>query len=218
MRVTTANLDFSTGPRQDKKNLALLVENSDVLCLQEAKNLTLSEILPVGWRSLQFTLNEARRNSAHAVVKGAYTKNRAIHLGVRPWYGGVKVKMLTRFFTTVDVTKNGLTVRAFSCHLPPARFDFLQPTMMRRIKTAIDESPWPVVLGGDWNMPIATAASKLGLEAHGEGIIGVLVDKRLKITATKIDRRGKQLGYTDHPAVTVVIDPTSAVPPRTIGS
>lgn len=208
MRVTTANLDFATGPRRDGPYLKDLCEHADVLALQEAKNLTLSELLPRQWRSMQGTFSEARRGSALAYNSMTTLGfRRRMVIGVRPWWRHRKIEMLTRWIQWADFrdADGGQIIRVFDLHLPPGRFAQLQPHMIRRLRRLINQSPHPVVVCADWNMPYERVAAILGLESHGMGIIGILWSRELRVTPVRHDLSGVRSDATDHCAVSIEI-------------
>lgn len=214
IRVLTTNVDWALRPARVKADLAQLTQQSDVLLVQEAKNVRLTRLVDTAqWGVIQNVSSKDRAGSAIL-----YRKSRARVLqhgqtvGVRP-HG---VKMLTRWITWADLRVDGqYAFRAVSAHRPPARYKGLWPLFDANVRTFVARSPRPVILGADWNAPAHSdpaGLSRLGLRMRGAGIDGVMIDRRLDTSAA----RRQVKGFSDHRAVAVTVNAKPVcVPPRT---
>lgn len=205
LRWTTANLDFGLG--HDADYLAHLAVLSDVILVQEAKNVHLADVLPKGWRALQDTTSAATMGSAICYrVEAVRAGSSALTLveGSKPFWQGKRVGMLTRYMATAHLQdrETGEWFYAVAAHLPPARFKFLQPGMTRRLRKVLKGHPHAVA-GLDANQPLTHLAAKLDLDCYGKGIVGLLVGKGLRVAVGAVDHWGIQHNATDHPAVTI---------------
>lgn len=130
MRVQTLNLDFHAG--SNRLLLRHACKDADILLVQEAKDVDLAAALPEGWRTTQDLSSPDRAGSAicwnNAVIR---VHEHGLILGAKPFIGGKKIKMLTRWIAWADVTDldTGAVARVFSCHYPPFRFRVLMPGM-----------------------------------------------------------------------------------------
>lgn len=203
VRVAVANVDFVRGG--DGKYIAQLCQWADLLLLQEAKNITVANLLPAGWVSLQDTSDPARKGSCiaynAAVIERRWDR---LHLGAKPFIFGRRIGMLPRYYqaATFRHIKSGRRFVAVSAHLPPFRFRLLQPGYMRRLRKSVNRFPNAIV-GADANMHLGKFAFKLGLEPYGKGIVGLAT--RLSVVRPRIRPWGVKRGLTDHPAVTASV-------------
>ena len=78
--MVTANLDFYSG--DNRQYLAHLCADSDLVLVQEAKDLDLGELIPDGWRALQDTSSDAKAGSgilvSHAISVERWWLRRAV--------------------------------------------------------------------------------------------------------------------------------------------
>jgi hypothetical protein len=201
VRVVSANVDFQRGG--DFRHVRALCQWGDVLLLQEAKDFALADMLPEGWVSLQDTTSRATKGSCIA-YNGEVLEHRweRLALGARPFIGGHRIGMLTRYIQFAGLThkETGRRFVAASAHAPPFRFRLLQPGYRARLQARADKFN-RAVIGVDANAPIGGLAHQLGLEAYGKGIVGVLT--RLPVVQAHVNPWGIDRGLTDHPAVVV---------------
>ena len=201
----SANLDFQLG--HDAEYLAHLCADTDVVLVQEAKDVDLAKVAPDGWAALQDTTSAATMGTAilyrEATVEARHFR---LRLGTLPQLGSRRVKMLPRYIASAHLIEraNHRWHYGVSAHLPPARYAFLQPLMALRLKAIVLGHP-NAVIGTDANQPLDELAKFLGLQAFGHGIVGLIFGKGLTVTERHIDRWGKQHGVTDHPSVSAVV-------------
>lgn len=203
LRFTVANLDFGLG--HDADYLAHLCENADVLLVQEAKNVWLSESLPAGWTALQDTSSSARMGSAICYRNAAVSAGPLqLRLGTLPTFDGRRFRMQTRYIASAHLLAKDGTGWYFgtSAHLAPQRYAVLQPLMVRRLRRLAKRHPY-MVLGTDANMPLTRLAAALGLNHYGAGIVGIIPGPKVAITWNEADHWGERNHVTDHPAITV---------------
>ena len=206
MRVWFVNADFATGPRRDRPHLAHLAAKADVILVVEATNIVLADLLPEGWATDQDTTSLDRAGSAICWnTATVFHQEDQLFLGTRPFIRGRRIKMMNRWIHVAVVTCDDLTVRALAAHYAPRRFSATWAIFTRRLKRILARPDQPVVLGTDANQDIHGLAERLGLKAHGIGIVGVLTVPGLEVTDVEIDRFGLEHGATDHPTVGVTI-------------
>lgn len=196
--VTTANVDFVRGG--DGRYVRHLCETADVLLLQEAKNITVANLLPKGWVSLQVTTSAATKGSCIAFDGDVFEcVHRKLVPGAWPSIGGRRVGMLVRYFQVAILRhrESGRLVRVISAHLPPMRFRALQPGYTKRL-AAWTRRP-SVVVGADANMAFPRFAAQLGLRTRNDGIVGIATN--LEVCAQTSRNWGERQRLTDHPAV-----------------
>lgn len=207
LRFAFANMDFVHGG--DRSLLAILLANADAVLLCEAKDHDLLTMVPSGWQVIQNMTDAATAGSAILVRAGAAVINDQVWtLGAKPIIGGQRVGMLPRWICHADLTETatGSPVRVVAGHWPPGRFKALQPGYTAAMR-AVCAAAKPVVLGADVNQPFAKVGDALGLEAFGEGIVGLFADTNVLVTDVKTPR----LAGSDHPVVTA----TMLLPPAT---
>lgn len=217
LRFETANLDFATGSRADREHLAWLCARNDVLLLQECWNIDLQELLPDGWLALQDRTDPGRANSAIAyreavVAADAFT----LRLGTKPFIGRRRARMRWRWIATAHLHELATheTFFGISAHLPPKRFRWLQPRMIKRLRKIAVNHP-RTVLGVDANRAIGDIAGRLGLKPHGQGIIGILTGPYIRTAGdVEIHHYGKRNGYTDHITVKVPCRDADKIRPK----
>lgn len=200
----SANTDFAR--RGDRAYIHYLCDGADVIALQEAKDGLLADKLPEGWRSLQHTATRARMGSCLAIRTDTIKlRTHYLRLGSRPYIDGRRVQMLTRYTAVALLTERD-TKEPFagvSTHWPKQEFASLQPGHTRKVEALVKRRP-RVILGTDANQPIHAVGRELGLNAYGEGIVGVLTN--FEVADIEVDNWGKRNGYTDHPLVSVTAD------------
>lgn len=206
LRFASANLDFAL--RGDPRYLAWVCQRADVLLLQEAKNVRLSDVLPDGWISLQDTTDAATMGAAIAVKdETVAVDSHHLALGAKPYLPGPvarRVGMLPRHIAVASITERatGRPTTPISAHFPPPRFSALQPGFEKRLR-AIAARHRSVVIGTDANQPVAELADRMGLHCAGRGIVGLLSTETLH--GEQVRPWGIRQHVTDHPAVLATI-------------
>lgn len=193
--MVTANVDFYAGGNRDY--LTHLCADSDVVCVQEAKDFTLADVVPDGWRALQDTSSDAKAGAGIAVGPGVTVEEWGLVKGCDAPQGG---GMLPRWIVWAECRYDGEVFTALSAHEPPGRYDHLQPGFTDQLRKVANGHPDPVI-GCDANMPIGKLADQLGsgYDAVGEGIIGIIAKSPL--TYVSVDEWALDTGMSDHPAV-----------------
>jgi len=206
VHVSTANLDFGKGEVAHRRYLEYLTEHCDVLCVQEAKRITLADLLPEGWKTNQVTDTAAHRGSAVCFKDDVPHGEHKLVLGATPR----GARMLARSFSVQRMAVAGIAgSKVISVHYPPKRYAFLWPAYTRALAAEIrtaEHHGHQVLVGGDFNQRpwrVARKLNKLGchLTSHGDGKIdGFLITPGLKVTQFHIDRYGLRNKLTDHPS------------------
>src|SRR4029077_16403593 len=169
--LVTSNTDFYSG--RNRPLVHQLCTYGDVLLLQEAKDMTLRDVLPADWRSLQNTSSDAKKGSCIAVdSRRVKVLEHYLTVGCGPPPGG---GMMTRYIVTAvcQMRHNGAVFTAISAHYPPRRYAMQweeYTTSLKRVRANV-RGKVPVI-GTDANMPIGQLAAKLNSKAYGVGIIG----------------------------------------------
>jgi hypothetical protein len=200
-RLYAANLKFGRRARaRAREHLAHLLDAVDyavVVGVQEAKNVWLAHLVGLAARAMQRTTSAAVRGSG-IVVRGLPSRN------FRLFLGGRSAATLPRWIARCAVRVDGHWLPVFSAHPPPKRAgDAAQDRHLEQLKERIDRAearghPWAVCI--DANRSILEVAKYLGGIAYGEGIVGVIVSRRVIVAGHGIDRYGVHNGLTDHPA------------------
>lgn len=201
--MVTANLDFHSGSNRDY--LAHLTADADLLLLQEAKDITVADLLPSGWESYQDTSSDAKAGSCIAVRSGALTVDRAWL--VKGCDAPPDNGMLPRWIACADViSDDGDSFTAISAHAPPPRYSGLVPGFNAQLAIVCDSNPRPLV-GADANQDIDAFARALGngMRAVGKqsGICLVTADQ---LEAVLVDHWAEKHGASDHPCVWATLE------------
>lgn len=189
-------MDFYAGGNKDY--IRYLCSTADVLCVQEAKDFKLADMVPDGWEAYQDTSSDAKQGSGIAVAPSIKVDDWGLVKGCDAPEGG---GMLPRWIVWVQGRwEDEGAFTAISAHEPPGRYDHLQPGFTNSLQKLANSHPDPTI-GVDANMPINTLAKQLGssYKAVGEGIIGILA--KTPLTDVEVDKTGMQEKQTDHPAV-----------------
>lgn len=202
LRIATANLDFNLPG--DAEYIAHLCDTSDVVLVQEAKNVRLVKVAPVGFTALQDTTDQAHMGTGILVRNAKVEVGRhGATLGVKPILRtGRRVKMLARYIYSAHLTDKTTNegFLAVSAHFPPRRFLPLQRPF-RNALAGVLKGHAHSVTGTDANQPITNVAKKLGLTAKGQGIVGLLGGKGVTVSKMHVAMWGVQHKVTDHPSV-----------------
>lgn len=189
-------MDFYAGGNKDY--IAHLCSTADVLCVQEAKDFVLRDLVPDGWTAYQDTSSDAKQGAGIAVASTVKVDKWGLVKGCDAPQGG---GMLPRWIVWAEARwEEGGVFTPISAHEPPGRYDHLQPGFTNNLQKVANSHPDPTI-GVDANMPINTLANQLGsgYKAVGEGIIGILA--KTPLTDVEIDKTGMADNQTDHPAV-----------------
>ena len=204
IRFITQNVDFALTQAKWNSDIDAIADHSEVLMLQEAKDVSVARWIDAAWRVHQDMSSESRAGSAVAWrLDRSKTTGGGITMGVDPG----SQQMLARWIVWNDlVIDGGRTIRVASVHLPPMRYRSLYPTYARHIAEFANKSPYPLVIGGDWNWLIdnnpGDLAGKTGMRFVGFGIDGFLVERSL--TIRRVWEEPKR--WSDHRGVGVEIE------------
>jgi endonuclease/exonuclease/phosphatase family metal-dependent hydrolase len=111
--------------------------------------------------------------------------------------------------SAVLVLHDGSRLRVTSTHLPHAGCaDAVYDAMVSHVQRWVRHHPQQLVIGADWNRPIATDPgdfrSRTRLRPHGVGIDGFQVDRRVRTRGTRaLGTDGDWL--SDHEPVRVLV-------------
>ncbi len=176
VRFVTFNVDFSNSSAKVEADIAKIEPRSDIIMFQEAKNVTIDNFMDSDWTVYQVVnQGDAKRGSALAIRNSIMTE--LLATGLRFGVGRNGEDMLDRYIAWADVKlTNGRILRVMSLHMPPQRIAYLQPIMADNLKTFMDVTPYPVVIGGDWNFTVNNdphgIRSANSLASKGVGIDG----------------------------------------------
>ena len=222
LRFITQNLDFALSADKWNADIDALTDHAEVVFLQEAKDANVQQLIDQGWSVHQDTSSQDRAGSAVTWrLDRATAADGGLTLGVKP----DGQKMLTRWIAWNDLLIDGQRkIRVVSVHLPPERYRSLYPEYARHLAEFAGQSPYPLVIGGDWNWQTANdpggLAEKTGMRFVGYGIDGFLVDRRLTIGRTwqepkrHSDHHGVGMAIAEPPGGILSAAPPGA-PPRT---
>ena len=200
MRLGTYNVNFASDPDQVNRDLDRLAPMVDALLMQETKNVRVHRLLPPGYQAFQRVSGEpGERNAAVAWRKEITDVGRDLTVGVFPQGH----RLLTRYITSVDLDVDGVMIRLASIHRPPPRMSTLWDDFDDNLAQFIADSPFPVIVGGDFNdRTMGRFARRTGTRWYVEGIDGFLVDRSIKVTSIE---RGPRL-HSDHRPTLIEVD------------
>jgi endonuclease/exonuclease/phosphatase family metal-dependent hydrolase len=213
VRFLTLNVDFNNTSNEIKADVQAVASYADVMMFQEAKTVTIDNFLGTAWTVYQVVdQGDAKRGSALAVRNSVI--NRKLGQGIVKGVDADGVEMLDRYIVWMDVELiNGQVLRLMCLHMPPKRFDFKQPPMADSLVTLVNGTPYPVVVGGDWNYTVENdpygIQRRTGLVPRGVGIDGFYRDR----TVVKFTSMAELLSLnvnSDHDPVQMI---TSVSPP-----
>lgn len=194
-----ANADFTQG--RDKALLAAACEGADVLLCCEGKDFRAVDLLPEGWRSLQVTLDAAHRGSFIAFRPDALELvDFNLVIGSHATTEGRG--MLARYLAWADLREvaTGGVARYIACHRPLATYPKARAEWDASLKALVASSPYPVVVGADWNAPVARIAPAFGLVGYGREVVGIAT------TLPAADLVSRVVPETDHPLIRVTVE------------
>lgn len=222
VRFVTFNVNFNNTAAEIKADVQAVSARADIMMLQEAKGVTIDNFLDASWTVVQVVdQGDAKRGSAIAIRNSIMTQK--IADGLRFGVDNHGEEMLDRYIAWADVKlTNDRILRVMALHMPPARFDYLQPIMADNLVTFIGATTYPVVVGGDWNYTVNndpySIEGRTGLIARGVGIDGFYRDPDA-VSFTSITQLTGLNVISDHDPVqmiTSVQSPQSAVPDWTL--
>lgn len=177
MRLVTANMDKERGGDRAYRGFLVGLVGRGLLLMQEVGRGTGSvRIRRVG-------IHRIRRLPLWVV--GRVGVHRAI---ARAW-----VRVDGRWVRVFNV--HGLHRRTVGRRVHTAHLDRLAARTRRLTRRRVR---W--IVGGDFNEDIRAAATRLGGEPHGVGVIGFVTSPGLRVLDEGASRWGQNKGYTDHPA------------------
>lgn len=180
IRFVTFNVNFGNTNAQIREDIRSLRPECDFMLLQEAKWVTVDNFLGNLWTVHQIVdSGDARRGSAIAVRNAAIKEILATGLQMGVPSNGED--MLDRYIAWMDVElNNGRRIRVMSMHMPPQRIEYLQPIMGDNLAAFVEQSPYPVLIGADWNFTVNLdkwgLRTKMGFISQGVGIDGFYYD------------------------------------------
>lgn len=170
VRFATFNVNFNNSTAKIRDDVQTLATYVDIISIQEAKSVTIDNFLGNAWTVFQ-VVNEgdAKRGSAIAIRKSVMNRVRGSGLVLGSSAGS---GIMRRYIAWADVEfTNGRTVRVMALHYPPRRADNLWPEFTSNFVTFANNSPYPVIAGGDWNFRVNNDPQKIkrdtGLEMLG---------------------------------------------------
>lgn len=201
----TANVDF-TQPKGDvEKSLSYLLGFLKVVTIigfQEGKRFNLHKLLFFA-NVKQRTGTAARRGSGFVTIKGQALKR------FRLFFGGDSWATLNRWIARCVVELEQGRCVCFSAHFLPGRStDTERAAMVRKMAKRTERlnrkgKLWLVACDG--NMPIERLAELLDGKAYGEGIIGFVCSRNLKVEKHGAERFPKSRGWMDHIAYWIMV-------------
>lgn len=172
--------------RRAAEDILRVSKVAHILLLQECKNVDVRAVLGPSWGVLQDTRDEGRAGSAIAWRKDLFEEGRGgLRLGVKPG----SAAMLTRWIAWKNLTIEGWKIRVASCHRPPARYRFLDPLFDLRLKALGWLTRRPIFVGIDANDPLKKLSSRR-MRSLGRGIVGLLVDRDVRVKEVSFGRKG----------------------------
>lgn len=201
--MVTANLDFYSG--DNRQYLAHLCADSDLVLVQEAKDLDLGELIPDGWRALQDTSSDAKAGSGILVSHAISVERWWLQKGCGAPAGG---GMLPRYLCCAEVThESEQRLVPIAAHAPPPRYSGLQPEFADSVAAVVADYPQTALVGADANQDIDAWARELGsgMVAVGKQS-GICLVSRMPLGDVELDSWGENQGMTDHPAVWATVD------------
>lgn len=153
---------------------------------------------------LQDLTDASTRGCAAAVHASVTIKDWGTTLGVSPYIGKRRVRMLTRYPLWAQVVYGGHWYFPVGVHNAPKRFWQLQAPFLDHVDTLITGHDHAVT-GGDWNESLDSVAAHLRnmRVAGGRGIVGALARPGLAINDVKVSYWGVEQHIVDHPSTSL---------------
>jgi len=208
VRFVTFNIDFNKSNAVNRADVLLVEPKADIMMFQEAKFRTIDNYLGPEWTVYQVTTEgDAKRGSALAWRNSFVSLYLAsgLELGVPK---GSSTNILDRWIAWADLQlTNGQIIRIMSLHMPPKANIELQPPMATNIVNFVNRTPYPVVVGGDWNYTVNNdiydIEGRTGLIATGVRIDGFYYEPDAVTITNKFELAG--LGTaSDHNPIQIV--------------
>ncbi len=215
VRFVTFNVDFNNSTAQIDADIALVEPKADVIMFQEARDVTVDNLMGPDWTVYQVVnQGDGRRGSAIAIRNTIMTRRVAAGLVLGVDNHGEQMNDRYIAWNDIELT-NGTIIRAMSLHLPPQRFEYLQPLMCDSFVAFANQSPYPVICGGDWNFTVNNdkynVAGRTGLTERGIRIDGFYY----KASTIQFDSLWELAGLgvaSDHNPVQIVTDVVDTTP------
>jgi endonuclease/exonuclease/phosphatase family metal-dependent hydrolase len=210
-------VDFNNTTAEIQADVTAVAPRADVIMFQEAKWVTIDDFLDASWTVYQVVdQGDARRGSAIAIRNSIATS--ILATGLRFGVDSDGVQMLDRYIAWADVQLiNGRRLRVMSLHMPPQRYEYLQPRMANNLATFVKLTPYATVVGGDWNFTVENdpwnITESTGLVPRGVGIDGFFFSPE-PVSVVSVNRlSGLNVNSDHHPVqmITNVADESSAI-------
>jgi hypothetical protein len=210
VRMTTANIDYHTGPRKDRpylrhlagpgfmaswvKHHTVIAARPRILFLQEAKTGRVRRLLADLFTGLQGK-GEAESGTA-LFARGIKLWRRKL------WLAGDSTVTLPRYVTEAVARIGGHQHLLLSAHIYPHRAGPVQQQqyvdMLAARVAKADHIGQRWIIGLDANMDLHALAEQLGGVAYGVGIVGFICHPDVEVVAQGRDTWGLRRGITDH--------------------
>lgn len=212
LRTALANLDFTQGG--DRKLVAWLCAQADVLLLVEAKTHDIASLVPEGWGVLQHTggiladaspVDKARAGSAIAYREAVVS---ASDFGLTHGSGpapGVMRRWIAH--ATLTETATGRSATFAATHWPLRRTG-VQGRHTANVRAWAAKHP-ALFIGGDGNQPPAALADRLGLEGWGREVMALMWDG-----CDVSGFRAERVPGSDHPVLFCTVTLREAAMPK----
>lgn len=216
-----ANMDFAKAG--DRRHVEHLAARAAGLGLVECKDLSLGDLAPDGWTAHQWQSRQRRprrrraRDAARAgnglllddrVLRARAGAELQLRIGVRPFIGRRRVKMLTRYIATLSAenAQTGEPWFLVVVHFPPERYARLRGRLVRRLARILDRHPNAVVFT-DANMAperllamLEARTRSAQLTVFGDEVMALLWNRdRFRPAEMGVDTWARKAGLTGHP-------------------
>lgn len=208
VRFTTFNVNFNNSNAKVKSDVQAVAATTDIIAMQEAKSVTIDNFLGNAWTVIQVVdEGDAKRGSAIAIRNSVMTRlhGSGLVLGSSAGSG-----IMRRFIAWADVEfTNGQIVRVLALHYPPRRADNLWPEMTGNLVDFVNNSPYPVIAGADWNFTVNNDPQHIerdtGLTMRGVRIDGFAYNQTIMEFVSITEQTGLNVN-SDHDPVRMNVD------------
>lgn len=215
-RFFTYNIDFAKTNVQETQSLKSIADQADVVCVQEAKHLSVARAMDKHFNVHQNLSSTAKQGVAIAWRRGKVksriptTAGRRIRTRISGYVLGVSnmgLRMLPRYINYRVFDFNGTLVLVISTHRPPQRFRRLWGAFDRALIRFIKSFPIPVIVGMDSNQHTHALFARLsGMVWRGIGIDGFWLSKSLVKHIVKGSLKSHPRANSDHHPVSIDLD------------
>jgi hypothetical protein len=183
-QISTFNLDFNVclGKQQTDLFGLIAARDPEIICVQEARDTNLKQILPGTYGTNQVMKDEGTRGSAIIWKKSAFTNVGPSKLIV----GADAMNMHRRYMSMQTLTHtSGNKIRVVSLHMPlKTKYAAAHQAMIANVFKMIDNFKIDrFVIGADWNFNIPNDPHKIkkktGLVSRGGSIDGFFLTNSL---------------------------------------